>query len=44
MAVGDTVTLGGGCCLADELVEIGSTVAIADNIVLEPVRAPKAEW
>lgn len=44
MAVGDTATLGGGGCLADKLVEIDSTVAIADNIALEPVSAPNAEW
>lgn len=44
MAVGDAVTLGVGGCLADKLVEIGSTVAIADSIALELVSAPKAEW
>ena len=43
MAVGDTVPLGGGGYLADKLVEIDSTVAIADNIALEPGSAPNAE-
>lgn len=43
MAAGDTVNLDGGY-LADRLVEIDSTVAIADDIALEPVTAPKAEW
>ena len=44
MAVGDMVTLDGCDCLDDKLAEIGSTVAIADNIALELVNVPKAEW
>ena len=43
MAVGGTANLGVGGCLADKLVEIGSTVAIADSIVLGLVSVPKAE-
>lgn len=43
MAVDDTLTLGGGGYLADRLVEIGSTVAIADSIAFELASAPRAE-
>ena len=41
MVVDGTVTLGGDDCLADKLVEIGSTVAIADSIALETLNVPK---
>ena len=44
MAAGDTVTPAGGDCLVGKLVEIDSTVAIADSIVLEPVSAMNAKW
>lgn len=37
MAVGGMMILGNRGCLADELVEIGSTVATADSIALESV-------
>lgn len=44
MAVDDSKIPEGSACLADKLVGIGSTVAIADNIARQPVNAPKTEW